>query len=122
MMKAVPSISLTLLALCLFLTAPAVASDDEVWWEAAVTEAERDEYKLIDTKELAELLDMDSDAIIIDVRADYEFEAGRIPDADNLEFDLGDRMDLSPEKRAAFEELVGSDKDRHVVIYCRSFR
>ena len=87
-----------------------------------MTEAERDEYKLIDTNKLAELLDMDSDAIIIDVRADYEFEAGRIPDAENLEFDLGDRMDLPPEKQAAFEELVGSNKERHVVIYCRSFR
>ncbi len=122
MMKATTSIPFMLLALCLFLVRPGYTSDDEVWWESAQEEARKDGYELIDTKNLAELLDSDSDAIIIDVRADYEFLAGHIPDSENLEFDLGDRMGLAPEKRAAFEDLLGEDKERRVVIYCRSFR
>lgn len=122
MMKPAKIIALTLLALCLFPAFSIASSENEVWWESAREEAEQEGYRLIDTRELAELLDSDSDAIIVDVRADYEFTAGHIPDAENMEFDLGDRMDLSREKRAAFEELVGSEKDRRLVIYCRSFR
>jgi len=121
-MKAATSIFLTILALCSFFSLPAQASDNAIWWESAAQEAEQDGYRLIGTKALAELLDSDSNAVIVDVRADYEFEAGRIPGSDNLEFDLGDRTDMSPEKRAAFEEILGKDRERHVVIYCRSFR
>ncbi|QGY39409.1 rhodanese-like domain-containing protein [Pseudodesulfovibrio cashew] len=110
-----------LLALCLF-ALPASADENEIWWKDAVDEAAREGYSLIDTRDLAELLDSDTDAIIIDARADYEFEAGHVPDAENLEFDLGDKLSLSQEKRAAFEELVGSDRKRKLVIYCRSFR
>jgi rhodanese-related sulfurtransferase len=56
------------------------------------------------------------------VRADYEFEAGHVPGSLNLEFDLGDRTDLSPAKREAFEALAGQDRKRRLVLYCRSFR
>jgi len=122
MMKPAILITLTLLALCLFPAPAMAASEDEVWWGSAVEEAGREGYKLIDTKELAELLDSDADAVIVDVRADYEFAAGHIPDAENLEFDLGDRMDLSGDKRAAFEKVLGEDKGRRVILYCRSFR
>lgn len=111
-----------LLALCSFFILPATASDDEIWWDSAINEAKRDGYRLIDTKGLAAALEPGSDTLILDVRADYEFEAGRVPGAANLEFDLGDRMDMSPDKRTAFETLAGADKKRRLVIYCRSFR
>lgn len=111
-----------LLALCFFQVHPAAASDDEIWWSSAVKEAERDGYKLIDSNDLASLIESDEDIVVVDVRADYEFEAGRIKRSVNLEFDLGDRTDISSEKRAAFETLAGSDKKRQLVIYCRSFR
>jgi len=121
MLKQVTSVAYMLLALCLF-TTPTFAGDDEIWWSTAMNEAERDGYTLINGKELAELLDSNTDVLVIDARADYEFEAGRIPGSANLEFDLGDRMRLPDAKRAAFMEMAGPDKKRQLVIYCRSFR
>ena len=111
-----------LLVLCLVFPCETTASDEQAWWAAAAREAEQEGYRLIDTASLAEVLDSDADALIVDVRADYEHEAGCIPDAENLEFDLGDRTALTPEKQAALEALLGPDKARRVVIYCRSFR
>lgn len=122
MMKPLRFHACFLLVLCLLLPLGAQASDDEIWWETASREAEREGYRLIDTPSLAQLLDSDADAIIVDVRADYEHMDGCIPDSENLEFDLGDRTTLTPEKQAAFETLLGPDKARRVVIYCRSFR
>jgi phage shock protein E len=48
--------------------------------------------------------------------------AGHIPGAVNLEFHPGDKLEFSYEKRARLKKLIGPDKDRPVVICCRSFR
>jgi len=56
------------------------------------------------------------------VLAAMPFIAGHIPGAVNLEFHPGDKLEFSREKRARLKELIGPDKDRPVVIYCRSFR
>jgi rhodanese-related sulfurtransferase len=101
---------------------PALADENEVWWASAVTEADRDGYTLIDDDGLRKLIDAGGDMVLLDARADYEFEAGHIPGAVNMEFDLGDDLELSPEKRQALAALMGQDKDRMLVIYCRSFR
>lgn len=109
----------------LFPTARADADtggDDALWWSAAQAESERDGYKLIDTDQLLTLINSGQPPLIIDVRADYEFEAGHVTGAANLEFDLGDRGDLAETKRVAFESLAGQDKSRPIVLYCRSFR
>jgi len=110
-----------LLALCVS-AMPALADENEVWWASAVTEADRDGYTLIDDDGLRKLIDAGGDMVLLDARADYEFEAGHIPGAVNMEFDLGDDLELSPEKRQALAALMGQDKDRMLVIYCRSFR
>ncbi len=121
MQRAIPSWIIMLLALCLFPgTAP--AADDEIWRADAASEASEDGYQLIDTKTLAELLKSNPNVTVIDVRADYEFEAGHIPGSKNLEFDLGDRMGVALAKQTSFESLVGPDKKQTLVIYCRSFR
>lgn len=122
MPKMTSSVAYLLLALCFFLAAPCLASDDEVWMASAKREAERDGYKLIDTKGLAKLIDSGAEVLIIDARADYEFKAGHIPRSTNLEFDLGDKVGLSDEKKTVYKELLGSDKKRKLVLYCRSFR
>lgn len=121
MPKIVSFVALMLLALC-FLSSPAMADENEVWWSAAQKEAVEDGYNLITTEELALILHSLKKTVIVDARADYEYEGGHIPGAVNLEFDLGDRTDLSQEKRAAFIELLGPEKDRRIVLYCRSFR
>ncbi len=121
MLKSIFSITAMVLALCL-LTGPALGGDDEIWMSSAVREAEREGYRLIDSRELIALLESDPEVLVIDARADYEFEAGHIPGSVNLEFDLGDRMDLPKSKQEAFVRLAGPDRDRLMVIYCRSFR
>jgi 3-mercaptopyruvate sulfurtransferase SseA len=111
------------LLLALFLWPGAAwASDTDLWWASAEAEAGRDGYKLIDTAGFLSLIRSPKPPLIIDVRADYEFEAGHVPGSLNLEFDLGDRTDLSPAKREAFEALAGQDRKRRLVLYCRSFR
>lgn len=110
-----------LLALCFF-THPALAGENEVWWASAKAEAEREGFRLIDDQGVREMLDSGGDVLILDARADYEFVAGHIPGSKNMEFDLGDRMDLPKAKRETLKELVGPDKKRMLVIYCRSFR
>jgi len=111
-----------LLVFCVLAARPARADENEVWWASAQAEAKRDDYGLIDDDGLKELVGSGADMVLLDARADYEFVAGHIPGAVNLEFDLGDDLALSPEKRQALDALMGPDKDRMLVIYCRSFR
>ena len=98
------------------------ADENEVWWDSARAEAKRDGFRLLDVRALRERIESGAPMLLIDARADYEFAAGHIPGASNMEFDLGDRTELSPDKRRAFEELAGPDRKRTLVIYCRSFR
>jgi len=102
-------------------SAPLLARTHPAWMETARREADRYGYKLIGHEDMAALLDQE-DLLLIDVRPDYEFDAGHIPGAVNMEFDLADRSQLSQEKREAFKQLAGPDKQRTIVVYCRSFR
>ena len=116
------SVVYLLLALLFFWNSPAQADENEVWWETAQAEADREGYRLLDSKGLRNLFDSGVKPLLIDARADYEFTAGHIVGANNIEFDLGDRISLPEAKRAAFMKLAGPDPQRVLVIYCRSFR
>lgn len=116
------SIVMTLLALFFFWGAPALANENEVWWEAAKNEADREGYVLTDDASLKEYVQHHPEVLVVDARADYEFDAGHIPGAVNLEFDLADNIGLSEQKRARLAEVLGDDPSRPVVFYCRSFR
>ena len=105
-----------------FFTPPAAADENAVWWASAKAEAERDGYGLIDDASLGARVRNGDAPLILDARADYEFAAGHIPGAVNMEFDLGDRTDLAEAKQQALRELLGTDTARPVIIYCRSFR
>lgn len=84
--------------------------------------AERDGYRLVATAGLRELLLADPDVLLVDVRFAYEYAAGHIPGAVSLPVDLTDRTDLSVERRQAFADVLGEEKGRAIVIYCRGFR
>ena len=114
-------ISLILL-LSFFFTSIALAEEKPLWWEQAEAEAERQGYNLITLDGLQRLYDSDKDFLIVDVRPDYEYKSGHLPNAANIEFHLGERLALDDSKREAFEDLLGADKNRTIVIYCRSFR
>lgn len=84
--------------------------------------AERDGYRLITTAGLRELLLADPDVLLVDVRFNYEFAAGHMPGAVSLPVDLSDKGDLPAARRQAFEDVLGADKARIIVTYCRGFR
>lgn len=115
-----PSLILVLLALVFI--GRSWGSDNPVWWPSAQTEAQKDGYTLTTPDEIQVLIDSKKDFLIMDVRPDYEFKTGHLPGAKNFEIDLGDRLGLKPQKAGGFEKVLGEDKHRLIVIYCRSFR
>ena len=93
-----------------------------VWWPSALAEAQKDGYTLTTPEETQGLYASGNNFFIVDVRPDYEFKVGHLPGAQNFEIDLGDRLALKPQKGNAFKKALGTDKNRLIVIYCRSFR
>ena len=124
MSKHLSVITIITLLLVIFLlrTSITIAEEQPLWWEQAEAEARREGYDLITLNELESLYQSGNDFIILDVRPDYEYKRAHLPRAANLEFHLGERLTLDPTKRKEFEELLGPNKDRTIVIYCRSFR
>ena len=92
------------------------------WWPQAMKAAQKGGYALTTPRETQLLFESGNDFLILDVRPDYEFKKGHLPQAGNFEIDLGDRLDMKPERKASFEKALGPDKERLIVIYCRSFR
>lgn len=108
------------LGLCL-MTAPSQAKDQRpAWLDRAVQTAAQEGYAIISLKELRAVLAQKGSAVILDVRPDYEYAAGHLPGAVNLEFHLGHRTKLPPDRAAKLAAILGPDKMRQVVIYCRS--
>jgi phage shock protein E len=95
--------------------------EQPAWLQQAWNEARQDGYELISASELKALYESGKDFTIIDVRPEYEYRDGHLSNAKSLEFDLGDKLELTPEKQAALIHLLGPDKQRMVVFYCRSF-
>ena len=116
------TILILLLVISLLRASISLAEEQPLWWEQAEAESGREGYDLITLDELESLYQSDKDFIVLDVRPDYEYDRAHLPKAANLEFHLGERLSLEPGKRKEFEGLLGSDKDRTIVIYCRSFR
>jgi phage shock protein E len=103
-------------------TAAAAGSREEAsWLQQARDEAKQDGYELISAPELKALYESGKDFTIMDVRPEYEYQDGHLPRAVSLEFDLGDKLELNPDKQAALTNLLGQEKQRMIVIYCRSF-
>jgi phage shock protein E len=92
------------------------------WWGQASLNAQKDGYRLITPNELQALRSNGGDFLLLDVRPGYEYCQGHLPNAINMEFDLGDRLSLSNIKKSDLVKTLGPDKNRLIVIYCRSFR
>ena len=111
-----------LLLLLLMARASAAAKEPPGWWGQAEMEASQYGYKLLSVHDMETLLNSDSPMLLLDVRPDYEYKTKHLPNAVNLEFHLGDRSKLSPEKEKALRKILGPDLERKVVIYCRSYQ
>ncbi|EFK07406.1 conserved hypothetical protein [delta proteobacterium NaphS2] len=93
-----------------------------LWWPDAQKRAESAGFKLIGFPKLQALLKSPKEFVLLDVRPDYEYTDGHIAEALNFEFHLGHRSRLAPERAEALKVLLGPDRNRLVVIYCRNFR
>ena len=93
-----------------------------LWWPDAQKRAEAAGFKLIGFPELQALLKSPKEFVFLDVRPDYEYTDGHIPGARNFEFHLGHRSRLAPERAEALKALLGPDRNRLIVSYCRNFR
>jgi hypothetical protein len=103
------------------LTTSADSREEPSWLQQARDEAKNDGYELTSAPELKALYESGKDFTIIDVRPEYEYRDGHLSNAKGLEFDLGDKLELKPEKQTILISLLGSDKQRLIVFYCRSF-
>jgi len=117
--RAVVHLAMVVMAATALLAGQASAAD-EIWWRDSLEKAEREGYKVVTLQGLAERLQQTPPPLLLDVRPDYEYRSGHIPGASNLEFDLGDKLQLNQAKKQAFQDLAGPDKARAVIIYCRS--
>ena len=100
----------------------AQAAGPPAWWEQAAQEARQEGYHLVDAPRVKALLAGSKGYLLLDVRPAYEYERGHLPGAVNLEFHLGHRLKLDPKTEEAFVALAGPDRQRPIIIYCRSFR
>lgn len=99
--------------------APSPKSQETLFPRAA-WQAERDGYRLIGAEELRALLLSDEPPLLVDTRPDYEFAQGHPEGALHMPFEPGEAHGIAPDKQTAVLALLGPDKERTVVVYCRS--
>ena len=82
-------------------------------------EVERGGYKIISTAELKKWIDEKKPMLIVDTMP-YEdsYKKQHIPGAVNFEFPIPEVTRLDDKTKAAFEKLLGPDKERLLVFYC----
>jgi len=76
-------------------------------------------YKVVTTEELKGWIDQKKDMLIVDTMP-YEdsYKKQHVPGAVQFEFPKEEVTNLDEKTKAAFEKLLGPNKDRLIVIYC----
>lgn len=129
--RALPAISFSILLFFSWVMVPSPSMgeavgnkewDTPLWWPDTHKRAVAGGYGLITIQELQALMQSGREFVLLDVRPDYEYMEGHILGARNFEFHLGHRSGLEPERAEALKALLGPDRDRLIVTYCRNFR
>jgi len=76
-------------------------------------------YKIVTTEELKSWIDQKKNMLIVDTMP-YEdsYKKQHIPGAIQFEFPKEEVSNLDDKTKAAFEKILGPNKDRLIVIYC----
>ena len=85
----------------------------------ACAEKERGGYKLISLGDLKAKLDGQEDILVVDTmpyEASYKKE--HIPTAVQFEFPIAEMKTMDHEMEKQYRDLLGSDKDKVIVLYC----
>lgn len=76
-------------------------------------------YGLVSTQELKGWIDAGKNILVVDTMPYKDsYRKNHIPGAVQFEFPIPEVADLPPAQRAAYEKLLGPDKNRPVVVYC----
>lgn len=82
-------------------------------------EVNRGGYRIVSTDELKKWIDEKKDVLIVDTMPfEDSFKKQHIPGAVNFEFPIPEVTKLDDKTKAAFEKLLGPNKDRLIVFYC----
>jgi len=76
-------------------------------------------YKIVSSEELKNWIDQKKDMLIVDTMP-YEdsYKKQHVPGAVQFEFPIKEVTNLDDKRKAAFEKVLGPNKDRLIVIYC----
>lgn len=89
-----------------------------------VREVQRGDYSVITTKELKELLDSDTELVLVDAMPfESSYKKGHIPGAVQFTFpipemDTWDSAETDGKSAEDFSALLGEDKSKTIVVYC----
>lgn len=121
---ALAAAALLLLALLSLASLPAGADEPTkpYWWDRLQVQAQRDGYRLIRPAELKALYDRGEPMTVIDARTVFEFQAGHLPGACNVEFHMGHTSRLDPATEEKLRQALGPDPKRRVVFYDRGLQ
>ena len=75
-------------------------------------------YQVVSTTDLNKWVTEKKDMIIIDTMPAENFAKGHIPGAVNAELPKTTMADATDEQKAAFIKLLGTDKNKTIVVYC----
>jgi rhodanese-related sulfurtransferase len=76
-------------------------------------------YKIVSTEELKGWIDQKKDMLIVDTMP-YEdsYKKQHVPGAVQFEFPIPEVTSLDGKTKAAYEKLLGTNRNRLIVIYC----
>src|SRR3989339_405923 len=82
-------------------------------------ETERGGYKLITTPELKAWIDQKKPMMVIDTMPlEDSYKKQHVPGAVQYDFPIPEVKEMDEAARAKFEQFLGPDKDKTLVIYC----
>jgi thiosulfate/3-mercaptopyruvate sulfurtransferase len=82
-------------------------------------EVDRGNYKVVTTEELKGWVDQKKDMLIVDTMPfEDSYKKQHIPGAVNFALPIPEMKQMDDTTKAAFEKLLGSNKDRLIVFYC----
>jgi rhodanese-related sulfurtransferase len=117
------------LAVSSFLIVAAAGSAFALWGSSEVEtektsvtfarEVARGGYQIMTAAELKAAMDQKKDMLIIDTMPfEASFKKNHIPGAVNFELPVPEMTAMDDRTKAAFERILGPDKDRMLVFYC----
>lgn len=82
-------------------------------------EVQKGDYKIVTTEDLKGLLDKKENLLLVDTMPlEDSYKKQHIPGAVQMEFPIEELTQLDDQTKAKFEQLLGPDKNRRIVVYC----